>query len=531
MQEKASSHVKNYMKNMTQNGCWGFSHNPIGKLDDILILSDHEVIFVVGSRLVILDYAARSKSKIMYLGPTEVTEVLLLSLSTDLKYVAASIKVESGKATMLIHQIEAQGVSQFRTPRLITNDASESYLGISFSANSSLIAAFTNSQSVGILIYDRIRQVQIKSVNVGSLVTNVSFNPDDSSRICTTGALLQFWRCTDKVVHNAPITGLPRCKSSFTCHIWLPDRRVVVGTDSGELVVVFQSSVQSVHSAFGGGANESHSSRRDDKVVAIFAVENTVVAVSPVSTVAVFEVVRLAPSSSAVGSITVQKALILKARFRLGPCDSPLKGVQLGIPRKLQLGPILLVTTQTALTSYNLSDNQESMGGELSVPSLDPCTDPIEIEPMLQNLLGRVIYKFHGSHIDHLSLSNHSSVLTTLSKKDRSVRVWDGSSPFYSPDAVEDYSERCDDTPIVIDLHPSGWTMACAMKDGTVSEFGITFSGLSFIRLIVDARTPFVSSDGTSYATTSPVSLLKVRVEDILVPILYYMILSNTQSN
>ena len=111
------------------------------------------------------------------------------------------------------------------------------------------------------------------------------------------------------------------------------------------------------------------------------------------------------------------------------------------------------------------------------------------------------------------------------------MRVWDGSSPFYSPDAVEDYSERCDDTPIVIDLHPSGWTMACAMKDGTVSEFGITFSGLSFIRLIVDARTPFVSSDGTSYATTSPVSLLKVRVEDILVPILYYMILSNTQSN
>jgi hypothetical protein len=529
MQEKASSHVKNYMKNMIQNGCWGFNHNPIGKLDDVLTLSDHEVIFVVGSRLVILDYAARSKSKITYLGPAEVTEILLLSLSPDHKYVAASIRVESGKATMLIHQIEARGVSQFRTPRFITNNVSGSFLGISISADSSLIAAFTNSQSAGILIYDRIRQILIKSVNVGSLVTSVSFNPDDSTRICTTGELLQFWRCTDKAAHNAPITGLPRCESSFTCHIWLPDRRVVVGTDSGDLIVVFQSSMQSVHSAFGDGVYESHSSRREDKVVALFAVESTVIAVSPVSTVAVFDIVQLAPSSSAVGSITVQRALILRARFRLGPCDSPLTGVQLGIPKKSQSGPILLVTTHTALTSYNLSENHESLGGELSVPSLDPYTDPVEIEPILQNLQGRIIYSFHGSHIDHLCLSNLSSVLTTLSKKDMSVRVWDGTSPFHPPEVIEDYSERCDDMPIVIDLHPSGWTMACALKDGTVSEFGITFSGLSFVRQIVDARIPFVSSDGTSYATASPVSLLQVLVGDILVLKLSHTILSNTK--
>jgi WD40 repeat protein len=271
--------------------------------------------------------------------------------------------------------------------------------------------------------------------------------------------------------------------------------------------------MQSVHSAFGDGVNESHSIRREDKVVALFAIDNTVIAVSPRSTVAVYEVVRLAPSSSAVGSITVQKALILRARFRLGLCDSPLTGVQLGMPRKSQSGPILLVTTHTALTSYNLSDNQESLGGELSVPSLDPYTDPLEIDPILQTLRGRVIYSFHGSHIDHLCLSNHSSVLTTLSKKERSVRVWDGASPFYPPEVIEDYSERCDSMPIVIDLHPSGWTMACAFKDGTVSEFGVAFSGLHFLRQMVDARAPFVSSDRTSYATASPVSLLKVRVK------------------
>lgn len=511
------------LKNIVPKAFWGLRHNPSLKTDKILPISDHEVLLVVGSRLAILDYIDNNRSKLTYLGPRKVTEIIFVSISSDLKYVATSIDAPNSKAIMLIHLLENHSISQFRTPRLLQHTSSDSYDCITFSADSTLIAAITNVQSEGVLIYDRVKEILLRSVNIGSLVTSVSFNPDDNTRICTTGTLLQFWRYTVKAVHNAPIAGLHSSSVIYTCHTWLPDRRVVVGSDRGELIVISHSSVQSTHLAF--GVVDQHDYESEGKVAAILANNNHVVAANSSNSVAVFEIVHLSASTTTVSSSNSQVALILKSKFRLGSGVTDITGLQLSIKSNAQSDSQLLVVTQTALLSFELFDcpsigllpEHSFLRGMRPISPL-PLSRPntSSLEPEWVDLQGKVLYSFHGGQIDRICLAPRSSSFVTCSAADCSIRLWNYTKPFCSPEVTEDYQDHRKDMPLEIALHPSGWILACATRDSVVSECAVTLSGLTAVRQVVAAKIPFISSDGTSYATTSPVSLLKVRIKNCL---------------
>ena len=507
--------------NISAQAFWGFHQKASKKFDSILSISDHEVVFVVGSRLAILDHVDGNKSQLTYFGPKKVAEILFLSLSSDLKFLAASIRIEGSNATMLIHQIDKQGVSGYRTPRMLQHDASNHYDGISFSADSALIAAFTDDRLHNILIYDRVKEILIRSLDIGSPVTVVSFNPDDSSKICTTGILLQFWRYTPKAIHNAPIAGLLNRSYIYTCHTWLRDRRVVVGTDTGELVVVNQSSVQSTHYAFGSPDNYTYLT--EGKVVAVLVDENHVIAASSFNSIGVFEILPLGAGIGTVGSLSCHPALLIMAKFKLGSGFTEMRGIQLNIKSYPRLGSKLLAVTQNSIYSYELSSECAQDHADPAAPFLalrSASIRPISplpttrlaavVEPEWVDLPGKPIYSFHSDRIDTLCLSTRSSSFVTASEKDSTVRVWDFTKPFSSPDVTEDYVDRRKDMPCRIDVHPSGWTVACANKDGVVGEYAVTLSGLTPMRQIVAIKIPFVSSDGTSYALNSLISIVKV---------------------
>jgi WD40 repeat protein len=348
------------LKNIIPKAFWGFQHNSLKKFDGILPISDHEIIFVVGSRLAVFDHSENSKSKLAYLGPKKVSEILFITVSQDLSCLAASVRIHGSKATMLIHQLDADFL--LRSPALLQHASSNSFGGISFSADCELIAAYTDIQSEGILIYDRIKAILIRSINIESLVTSVSFNPEDKSRICTSGTTLQFWRYTSKTIHNAPITGLQSASCTYTCHTWLPDRRVVAATDVGTIVVVQQSTVQSSHPAFGSA--DCHSYQQDGRVTAIFVMGKYVVAASSVNSIAVFEVLKFVVGSGVVNSINSQPALVLKAKFRFAGI-SEILGLQLSIKSDAASVPRMIVVTSSALNIFEIkvpeiSDNYVS---------------------------------------------------------------------------------------------------------------------------------------------------------------------------
>lgn len=514
--------ISSSLKNIVPKAFWGCHKESSKKIETVFPISDHEVVFVVGSRLAVLDHIDSNKSKLTYFGPRKVTEILLLSISSDRKFVAASVRILSSNASMLIHQIDKQGVSDYRTPRLLQNNESNSYAGICFSADSGLIAAFTDNRPHHILIYDRIKEILIRSLDIGSPVTVVSFSPDDNCRICTTGTLLQFWRYTTKAIYNAPIIGLHNRSCKYTCHVWLPDRRVVVGTDAGELVVVHQSSVQTTHHAF--GATDHYSYLTEGKVVAVLADEYHVIAASSVNSIGVFEILPLGAGIGTVGSLNCHPALLIKAKFKLGSGFTEIRGIQLNVKSSSRSGSMLLAVTQSSIYSFELSVGPTEIPVNVGVPSLAlksvsvRPTSPLipyrllaTSEPDWADLSGKSIYCFHSERIDAICLSTRSSSFVTASVKDRTVRVWDFTKPFSSPDVTEYYGDRTKNLPCKIDMHPSGWTVACANNEGVVSEFAITLFGLTFISQIVATKIPFVSSDGTSYALSSPVSIVKVQ--------------------
>ena len=75
------------IKNIVPSAFWGFRQVSSERLDAVLPINDHQIVFVVGSRLAILDHVDSNKSKLTYLGPKKVAEILLLALSPDLKFV------------------------------------------------------------------------------------------------------------------------------------------------------------------------------------------------------------------------------------------------------------------------------------------------------------------------------------------------------------------------------------------------------------------------------------------------------------
>ena len=72
----------------------------------------------------------------------------------------------------------------------------------------------------------------------GPAVHRADFSPNDPSAICVTGnTVLRFFRVVESQLR--PVTlGFKRDLQDYTCHLWLPDDRVIVGTDAGELLVV-----------------------------------------------------------------------------------------------------------------------------------------------------------------------------------------------------------------------------------------------------------------------------------------------------
>ena len=540
------------LKNFVPKAFWGFQRQQQNvdeptALNTIAAVNDRKLVLIIGSRLALLDHAETYNSKIISFGPRTVTEIINIVLSVDSKYLAASVKMtESQHATMLIMNDDNQLMSTFRKPRAITYSRSTRFEGISFSNNAELISAFTESQAEGVLIFDRVREVLIRQIPLASAVFAVSFNPENDTRICTTGAcnLFQFWRYTNKAVHSAPIVGLIKEDCMYTNHVWLPENRLVAGTDKGLLVLVQGCEVQSTHQAF--GTSQGHNYEEDGKVQYLRAHQNFVVAASAINCISVFELKRVVASTS-VGNNN-HATLVMRGKFHLQG-STELRGLQLNVkraegplegegveatpneaqsaaaisaisgdfkdwltivaalPNSISFFELLLAPAAIIAQNSTDKDGRTLMTTTPTTTKTHPGAMTVDKEPDWKDVQGRNIYDFHCEKIDSIAAAVRSSTFITSSAKDFSIRAWDFNKPFVAGDLVDYFYEHPNDMPLRIDIHPTGLFAAFACND-EVREAAITQSGFEIVRHM-PTKLPFVSSDGLSLANSSPVSLVK----------------------
>ena len=146
----------------------------------------------------------------MYPEYPDVLSIKFIRLSQDRKYVAASVLLSSSDsctANAIIYATNRDSVHHKR-PKLVTYKADDSVANLTFtllrfSNDSAFIAGAFNDPSLGVLIYEWKTDSFINNIKTCCpLVTDISFNPDDSSRICTAGFqnLFRYQHNTDTIL-------------------------------------------------------------------------------------------------------------------------------------------------------------------------------------------------------------------------------------------------------------------------------------------------------------------------------------------
>ena len=64
----------------------------------------------------------------------------------------------------------------------------------------------------------------------------VSFNPHDNTQVCVSGSgVFKLFRCTEGALKQSNFLELE--SQNFLSHTWMSEERVIVGTDTGKLMV------------------------------------------------------------------------------------------------------------------------------------------------------------------------------------------------------------------------------------------------------------------------------------------------------
>ena len=156
------------------------------------------------------------------------------------------------------------------------------YKSVTISPCDDYIGIITDSEETGIIIIDRKSGQITRTITTNDTISHMSFNPKNSSRICSSGTILQYYRIIPSGVQIIPITGAENLTNSdvYNIHAWIDGEKLVAGTSRGELLLVSGHTVHSKLTVpFASHQNDSGTGIRSDCGVQNIIVEKTVVLV------------------------------------------------------------------------------------------------------------------------------------------------------------------------------------------------------------------------------------------------------------
>ena len=212
--------------------------------NNIFFLEDSQtIIYPCGHNIVIYNMDDRSQKYIQGIEGTEC--ITALDLSPSKRLLAVCERAE--RAICRIFDVQTQK----RRKVLTSMDYnSKEFVSVNFapSAEKTHLVTLTAEPEIRVIIWtwDKGRCLAnqvITGISGNMTVTQCSFHIQDQNAIIVTGnSIFKYYRIADsnslKTIHNQIAKKDVHISNNYTCHSWLPDGRLIICTDQGEIMLL-----------------------------------------------------------------------------------------------------------------------------------------------------------------------------------------------------------------------------------------------------------------------------------------------------
>uniref|UniRef100_A0A061RT72 Wd repeat-containing protein 65-like n=2 Tax=Tetraselmis sp. GSL018 TaxID=582737 RepID=A0A061RT72_9CHLO len=223
-------------------------------------VDEHTVAYPAGHQTVLFN--TETKGQKFVPGTVDSEGITVIAVSPNSKYLA--VAEQSEKAMITVYDLQTL---KRRKVLMSTDAGSKEYVSLSFSPDSKLLVAQGGAPEWNLVlwIWEKSKVASsFKTTNpTNSPVYQCLFNPADLGLVSVVGhGIFKVFKTTDSNLKLLPNALSKRDAQNYTCHAWMPEgsgekERVVVGTDTGELLVVEGGELRSVLPSESGHSVES----------------------------------------------------------------------------------------------------------------------------------------------------------------------------------------------------------------------------------------------------------------------------------
>ena len=202
-------------------------------------LDESVVVYPCGHNAVLYNSETREQQLIhgMHQPPLVSEGITALGVTSNRKFLAIAERSERG----VVNLYDAQSLRR-RKMLSYPDLGSKEVVYVAFSHDSKYCLTQGGAPEWQLVLWTADRAAKVIttlkiSTHNGPPVYQADFCPTDSTVVCVTGeGILRFFRITENQFRPVPVN-LKREPQNYLCHCWLPEDRVVVATDSGELLL------------------------------------------------------------------------------------------------------------------------------------------------------------------------------------------------------------------------------------------------------------------------------------------------------
>ncbi|KAH9523432.1 Cilia- and flagella-associated protein 57 [Bulinus truncatus] len=196
---------------------------------------EQTIVYPAGSNCVL--YNIDQKTQKFIQGTDKSEETTALAVSPNRRYVALAEKGE--KAIITIYDLHS-----LRKKKVLSSSEVQSteYVSLAFSPDSKYLVAQGGKPDWTLLYWTWEKSKVMASIktsnpqNPNSEVYQVSFNPQDNTQLCVVGnTVFRFYRYSEG--NLKPFNFQKSDPQNYLCHAWVSEDRIIVGTDSGKLLL------------------------------------------------------------------------------------------------------------------------------------------------------------------------------------------------------------------------------------------------------------------------------------------------------